>query len=382
MTTGWVKAALCVVALSMGATACAGINHAVPSKSTHPSPASGASAGTVQGAQLVAVGTGWAVSKSGLSFTTDRGATWRNITPAGLNPDHINAAYFLDQSTGWVGAVTPTSGPSSDLRIYRTVDAGQTWSSAVVDSGVAYTDAAQSHGNIDFLNANTGYFDFALASSTAARSGVLFKSSDGGATWTKESLPPYVFGPIAFTTSTHGWVAGFQGDTRLYVTSDSGGTWQVSSLSSSLPKQGGISLGIPSFVASASTDVTVTGTQTNAVSVQVFKTDDQGGTWKLVTTQPLGGANAPASSLTSSGALVVANSNALADISATGSTTTVTPSGLPPAGGVDALSFATPSNGWAIVQGGSCVNKTNCVESSDLFQTADGGVTWSEVTVP
>jgi photosystem II stability/assembly factor-like uncharacterized protein len=205
----------------------------------------------------------------------------------------INAVAFINQDDGWVGAVDLGLDGSARLQVFSTHDGGQTWSPSVVDQGTAYADAAVSTGHFFFIDSSTGYYDFALASSSATQAGALFKTSDGGQKWEKKSLP--VFGAIGFASTDSGWVSGSNGGGNIFVTSDSGAKWEAVTVGSrpageaqgpftTLPTQGEGEL--------ASRAVAMTTDPNGDASTQIFKTVDQGKAWDLLASARLGGAGA------------------------------------------------------------------------------------------
>lgn len=59
-------------------------------------------AGRIESMKLLTADAGWATTRNKLFWTTDGGASWRDITPK-LNHKRqmVSSVFFLDQSTGW-----------------------------------------------------------------------------------------------------------------------------------------------------------------------------------------------------------------------------------------------------------------------------------------
>ena len=109
---------------------------------------------------------GWAVGNGYLLRTTDGGATWYNMLP--VNP---TGAYFPTSTKGWViGDYSETNVGS----LYRTTSGGQNWTRY---------DVPFNNGYIQFLDDNTGYVLEITGAAMNKQSVILFKTTDGGATW-------------------------------------------------------------------------------------------------------------------------------------------------------------------------------------------------------
>ena len=91
---------------------------------------------------------------------------------------------------------------------YRfTVDGGKTWQQSNSLSGTMY--------DVDLVDQNTGY---------ACGFGEVRKTTDGGVTWVKQSIPLFGnFVGIDFVSATTGWVVGAEGS--VYNTTNGGATW-------------------------------------------------------------------------------------------------------------------------------------------------------------
>ena len=106
---------------------------------------------------------------------------------------------------------------NSSLYMARSVDYGSTWTYSEIDLDAIY--------NMDFPTDNTGYVigDIVL-------DGFLYKTTDGGATWTKKSLPSNII-HCDFFDAQNG-LATQQG--KIYKTTDGATTWtEVSCFSDS-----------------------------------------------------------------------------------------------------------------------------------------------------
>ena len=78
-------------------------------------------------------------------------------------------------------------------------------------------------GDVTFVDAQTGW---AVGSSNA-----FVHTTDGGATWTPQTLPPsrwFNCSGVSFATSSVGWAAGDDGD--LLKTTDGGATWTLTAI--------------------------------------------------------------------------------------------------------------------------------------------------------
>jgi photosystem II stability/assembly factor-like uncharacterized protein len=173
---------------------------------------------------------GWAIGDTYLMRTLDGGSMWFNVTPQGLKLNGIGASgYFLTSTSGWL----LTSLANKNLgTLFRTTDGGRTWTSY---------DVPFSNGQLQFLSANTGFVMTSLGAGMSKEAVAIYQSTNGGVTWTRKYInDPTATGAantlplggqktgISFRDIWRGWVGGnypSSGYTYLYVTDNSGTTW-------------------------------------------------------------------------------------------------------------------------------------------------------------
>ncbi|HEU4508093.1 MAG TPA: YCF48-related protein [Pyrinomonadaceae bacterium] len=162
---------------------------------------------------------GWVVNEI-VYRTTDGGRSWTELTatPRGVNErqramriaptlaDFIPALWFVSEQVGLMAR--------RDGEVYRTGDGGTTWTKVLtVESSIR---------NIFFVNNQKGWV-------TGDR-GFIARTTDGGLTWSKEPVPTSAdLTCIFFINEQTGWVVGL-GSTILY-TRDGGLTWKNGSVS-------------------------------------------------------------------------------------------------------------------------------------------------------
>ena len=181
---------------------------------------------------------GWAIAVNDSGYVTrtvNGGTTWWNATPAGAGPIGYSANLFaLDTNTAWL--LVPGKDFFSGM-LYHTRDGGLNWSSNPVPFGSAL---------LQFPDASTGRALVDRWGRGGAEAVELFQTSDGGASWTSvfhddpsqpgssDSLPlAGIKSGLTFINANTGWVTGsipVDGDTYLYITQDSGVSWQQQSL--------------------------------------------------------------------------------------------------------------------------------------------------------
>jgi photosystem II stability/assembly factor-like uncharacterized protein len=176
---------------------------------------------------------GWGVATNDSGYilrTVDGGATWLNATPPGIDSVGYSTGLFaLNVNTVWVLA------PGADFftgTLYRTTDGGISWTSNPVPFG---------GDTLQFLDASTGRAMADRGAGAGSQAVEMYQTSDGGATWvsvfhndptqpgSSDSLPlGGIKNGMTFLDANTGWVTGSRpmgGDVYLFVTHDGGVSW-------------------------------------------------------------------------------------------------------------------------------------------------------------
>lgn len=162
-----------------------------------------------------------------LSHTTDGGTTWQEIVPTGLAPPGPckSTIRFADAQRGFIAAYDPAGSPV----VYRSVDGGRSWtaSSRLSDPPGFTTRAAEGPilrvGRIGTFGATI--LMTAFGSDPVSGTTYVYRSTDAGATWTYASTGPNSTQDVAFVTATRWLQISSPNDSK--ETTDGGRTWHA-----------------------------------------------------------------------------------------------------------------------------------------------------------
>ena len=233
---------------------------------------------------------GWGTDWRGrILRTEDGGATWRDVSPSGLErcdgrlfPQQVEAFAALRAA---VAITCYTTGPdghwakeSGQVMLLQTSDGGQSWHSAVIDSGFAFA----SPQDLFLLDDRHAWFLVRPKWPELNEDGALFRTADGGRTWeqvsdTRSGLP--AVRETSFLTADLGWTVR---GARLHRTEDGGRTWAEQPLPSGRSREQPAWASAPRFIDSLHGFLTVSGWVEGHRPglVELFATTDGGQTWE------------------------------------------------------------------------------------------------------
>lgn len=172
----------------------------------------------------------------GVYITEDGGKTWRNIGLAETQNIGRIVIHPTNPDIIYVAALGPIYGKSRERGVFKTDDRGKTWSK-VLDGdfqvGTVHIAMDPSDPNV-LLAANWEVFRTPYTMSSGGPGSKLYKTADGGVTWTDISrnpgLPTGLLGKIGVTISPadkNRYFAQIEAeDGGLFVSDDAGATWK------------------------------------------------------------------------------------------------------------------------------------------------------------
>lgn len=205
--------------------------------------------------------------------TTDGGSSWSQLS---VVPHIWRCIKFLDANIGFAGGGVDNNIPAYGGKLYRTADGGQNWTEIVI-SNLKVVRA------IYFVDSNNGYM--------CADQGQLYKTTDGGLTWVSKaqnfstSIPSaqLLSNSIYFKDPINGFSLTntvFYNDVFLMKTSDGGDSWSRVSLPSSGFTTSNTYMSI--LFSDANTGYIIGGNVGNNKGA-ILKTTDGGSTWTSMT---------------------------------------------------------------------------------------------------
>lgn len=320
---------------------------------------------------------GWAVTRTDILRTADGGSSWTQVTPPTQQPPggFYWTGFFASSEVAWV--VHNPKNVTQLAVLFKTVDGGKTWSSVSVP---VYGDAS-----IRFETTQNGAMLVNQGAGAGSCVVTLLRSADGGENWaivasTHPDTATYPGGGLgcgggaSFADADNGWVTGGTAGNviPLLHSTDGGKTWSEQAIA--IPKGFSAAEG-----AAASYDPTFFGRGDGVLPVSfrqqgfdLYRTSDQGQIWTPSTPVRFASpATFSAYSVINGQHAVVTGGNEIY-ITADGGSSwhKILPNmSLANASEID---FVDPSDGWALVPDPHHIG-------SVLLVTHNGGATWKQV---
>lgn len=175
---------------------------------------------------------------SNAQFWTEKATTFATASRG------VNCISIVDANNVWVKVVDGSATASQTVKEFaKSTDGGNTWTSGSIGLGIG--TGGLGIGNISAISATTAWVS---AFPATGNLGGIWKTTNGGTSWTKQTTASFNTGTDSFTNLVHFFDANngvCQGDPasgyfEIYTTTDGGTTWtRVPSANIPLPLAGG-----------------------------------------------------------------------------------------------------------------------------------------------
>lgn len=318
---------------------------------------------------------GWGVTETRIVRTNDSGFTWYNVTPPGITETGYNVdLYAIDPSNAWLQIPDVANYPNAG-NLYRTTDGGLTWTSNSVPF---------SRGHIAFLDANNGWVLADLGVGAGSNAVAVYQTTDGGVNWTQkyindpnnanagDSLPlgglKYGLAPVDMQTAFVYGVVYAPGTIYLFRTDDGGATWaQVAAPLPPNAENAELSVEQLEFVSPGNGFLAVRLTS-DTIQLAIYVTNDAGNTWTLTPTLIPDGGSADFLSVNDA---VVYNGQQFYVTRDAARTWSIIPPDVQFGETFAVMDFSDLSTGWVLTY--------DPTSQRSLYRSVDGGTTWFPV---
>ena len=153
---------------------------------------------------------------SAFGLHAQQGWFWQNPLPVG---DGLGTIEFVSATEGWIS--------TENGQLLHTTNAGSTWNVQSPNPGVVMTIASGAGPSVSFLNASIGWVMGFLGGYDNPSGAVLYKTTNGGASWVQQNLGSESVGlAVQFVDANNGWAVTGSGtfESGSILHSTNGGT--------------------------------------------------------------------------------------------------------------------------------------------------------------
>ncbi|HLY13011.1 MAG TPA: YCF48-related protein [Candidatus Limnocylindrales bacterium] len=326
---------------------------------------------------------GWAVGDQRLLVTADGGASWRDVNPpaptTGGVPANLLNVEFLDPDHGWVAVAEPfklATDPSfGRIDVWRTTDGGLTWAKSTLPKAkINNAGDTLPPFSFDFLDLTHGFAFISGNYSHSSGDSDLYYTADGGKTWSADRPTGPGFdgvegSAISFATADDGVIVGSTVGSGVFVTHDGGTTWAQATVSAVSSFGGDLRVFSQPVFSDAQHGLVGIRFQGDTQSVtRIYRTADGGSSWSYVSAVP-GSGPFIVSIVDQQHWIATDGATAVHSQNAGASWTTVATQ--PALDGLLAIQFTSLKEGWA--------EWTDTLGNSHVSMTTDDGASWQEL---
>jgi photosystem II stability/assembly factor-like uncharacterized protein len=339
---------------------CAEENASAPPKSPSPPSSVLVHAEGVFAMKQLSPGVGWAKVGQRLFWTSDNGSSWNDITPPSSQTQALYSPIFLDSLPGWV--IVSVGLGNQLFKVARTDDGGGSWKyfDFPISSFEDLKNSIAVPWTLRFSDSQHGWLQWKVQTSSAFSVGRLFRTEDGGATWTELAIPPSA-GDFRFDTTQEGWMTGGAASSELWKSYDGGQTW----VKIMVPKPAGCDscrpiYSIPAVRTPSDLDVSVGFSDDTAVRDRyvyaTYASQDGGNSWRVTEQHDRADSKTELISHVGTDIVHVSSDVKHGTEIETGSTTTRAqfPQDVPRRGSIAAVDFVDQTNGWLVYEAIGC----------------------------